>query len=251
MDGGPLERAASATQLADGRALRPARLPARGRRGLLPRRLRARRQRRRRAALRRRQDGRRPRGDGADRSQDPDPHDEPHRRGAVAQRAPHKTDLGPDDVGEYTGLAKEVRPVTVTTYQILTWRRRKTDPFVHFELFSKNDWGLVIYDEVHLLPAPVFRVTADLQATRRLGLTATLVREDGHEDDVFTPDRPQALRRAVEGARAQGLDRRGALPRGARAHGRGPQEALRPRRLRAPASASPRRTRQAARCSTR
>jgi DNA excision repair protein ERCC-3 len=97
-----------------------------------------------------------------------------------------KTDLTPDQVGEYTGLAKEVRPVTVTTYQILTWRRRKTDPFIHFELFSKNDWGLVIYDEVHLLPAPVFRVTADLQATRRLGLTATLVREDGHEEDVFT-----------------------------------------------------------------
>ncbi len=97
-----------------------------------------------------------------------------------------KTDLGPDDIGEYTGLVKEVRPVTVTTYQILTWRRRKTDPFIHFELFSKNDWGLVIYDEVHLLPAPVFRVTADLQATRRLGLTATLVREDGHEEDVFT-----------------------------------------------------------------
>jgi len=97
-----------------------------------------------------------------------------------------KTDLTPEEVGEYTGLAKEVRPVTVTTYQILTWRRRKTDPFIHFELFRKNDWGLVIYDEVHLLPAPVFRVTADLQATRRLGLTATLVREDGHEEDVFT-----------------------------------------------------------------
>ncbi|MHC5012054.1 MAG: DNA repair helicase XPB, partial [Planctomycetota bacterium] len=97
-----------------------------------------------------------------------------------------KTELTAEDVGEYTGLAKEVRPVTITTYQILTWRRRKTDPFIHFELFSRNDWGLVIYDEVHLLPAPVFRVTADIQATRRLGLTATLVREDGHEDDVFT-----------------------------------------------------------------
>jgi DNA excision repair protein ERCC-3 len=97
-----------------------------------------------------------------------------------------KTRLTPDQVGEYTGLAKEVRPVTISTYQILTWRKTKTDPFVHFELFRGNDWGLVIYDEVHLLPAPVFRVTADIQATRRLGLTATLVREDGHEDEVFT-----------------------------------------------------------------
>ncbi len=97
-----------------------------------------------------------------------------------------KTELTEDDIGEYTGVAKEVRPVTITTYQILTYRRRKTEPFVHFELFRQNDWGLVIYDEVHMLPAPVFRATADIQATRRLGLTATLVREDGHEDDVFT-----------------------------------------------------------------
>lgn len=97
-----------------------------------------------------------------------------------------KTELEEDQIGEYTGAVKEVRAVTITTYQILTWRRRKTDPFVHFELFRQNDWGLVIYDEVHMLPAPVFRATADIQATRRLGLTATLVREDGHEDDVFT-----------------------------------------------------------------
>ncbi len=97
-----------------------------------------------------------------------------------------KTELTADDIGEYTGLTKEVKPVTISTYQILTWRRRKTDPFIHFELFTQNDWGLIIYDEVHLLPAPVFRVTADIQATRRLGLTATLVREDGNEEDVFT-----------------------------------------------------------------
>lgn len=97
-----------------------------------------------------------------------------------------KTELTEDDIGEYTGVTKDVKPVTISTYQILTWRRRKTDDFVHFELFSQNDWGLVIYDEVHMLPAPVFRVTADIQATRRLGLTATLVREDGHEEDVFT-----------------------------------------------------------------
>ena len=97
-----------------------------------------------------------------------------------------KTQLTEDQIGEYTGQAKEVRAVTVTTYQILTYRRRKTDPFLHFDLFRQNDWGLVIYDEVHLLPAPVFRATADIQATRRLGLTATLVREDGREDDVFS-----------------------------------------------------------------
>ncbi|MDA1195287.1 MAG: helicase-associated domain-containing protein [Planctomycetota bacterium] len=97
-----------------------------------------------------------------------------------------KTELTEDDIGEYTGVVKEVRAVTISTYQILTYRRRKTEPFAHFELFSSNDWGLIIYDEVHMLPAPVFRATADIQATRRLGLTATLVREDGHEDDVFT-----------------------------------------------------------------
>jgi DNA excision repair protein ERCC-3 len=97
-----------------------------------------------------------------------------------------KTTLGEDEVGEYTGETKDVRSVTVATYQILTYRRSRTDPFVHFDLFRRNDWGLIIYDEVHLLPAPVFRVTAEIQATRRLGLTATLVREDGKEEDVFT-----------------------------------------------------------------
>jgi DNA excision repair protein ERCC-3 len=97
-----------------------------------------------------------------------------------------RTHLTEDQIGEYTGQAKEVRPVTIATYQILTHRRTKTDPFTHFELFRRNDWGLVIYDEVHLLPAPVFRVTAGIQATRRLGLTATLLREDGREDDVFS-----------------------------------------------------------------
>ncbi len=96
-----------------------------------------------------------------------------------------KTHLSPDQVGEYTGDQKNVSPVTVTTYQMLTWRRSRTDDFEHFSLFSRENWGLVIYDEVHLLPAPIFRVTADLQARRRLGLTATLVREDGKEDEVF------------------------------------------------------------------
>lgn len=97
-----------------------------------------------------------------------------------------KTTLPPDQIGEYTGEIKELRPVTVTTYQILTYRRRKGDDFPHFEIFSKGNWGLIIYDEVHLLPAPVFRLTAEIQAKRRLGLTATLVREDGAEDDVFS-----------------------------------------------------------------
>lgn len=97
-----------------------------------------------------------------------------------------KTTLSPDDVGEYTGDLKDVRPVTIATYQVLTWRPSKTEDFPHFAVFNARDWGLIIYDEVHLLPAPVFRVTADLQARRRLGLTATLVREDGREEDVFT-----------------------------------------------------------------
>jgi DNA excision repair protein ERCC-3 len=97
-----------------------------------------------------------------------------------------KCRIDPDDIGEYTGERKEIRAVTVSTYQILTYRRTKTEPFIHFGLFSDNDWGLIIYDEVHLLPAPVFRFTAEIQATRRLGLTATLVREDGREDEVFT-----------------------------------------------------------------
>ncbi len=96
-----------------------------------------------------------------------------------------KTHLTEDEVGEYTGDQKVVCPVTITTYQMLTWRRSKTDDFEHFTPFGRENWGLVIYDEVHLLPAPIFRVTADLQARRRLGLTATLVREDGKEDEVF------------------------------------------------------------------
>ncbi|MHA2208438.1 MAG: DNA repair helicase XPB [Candidatus Thorarchaeota archaeon] len=97
-----------------------------------------------------------------------------------------KTDLKPEDIGEYTGDMKEVRPITVATYQILTWRRSREDPFEHFGIFEARNWGLIIYDEVHLLPAPVFRATATIQATRRLGLTATLVREDGREEDVFS-----------------------------------------------------------------
>ena len=97
-----------------------------------------------------------------------------------------KTDIPPEMVGEYTGERKDICPITVSTYQILTYRRSEEDDFPHFSLFSSFDWGLIIYDEVHLLPAPVFRITAEIQARRRLGLTATLVREDGREADVFS-----------------------------------------------------------------
>lgn len=96
-----------------------------------------------------------------------------------------KTTLHEDQVGEYSGSTKEVRPVTIATYQIMTWRESKEADFQHMALFDQRNWGLIIYDEVHLLPAPVFQFTAGLQARRRLGLTATLVREDGREDDVF------------------------------------------------------------------
>jgi DNA excision repair protein ERCC-3 len=96
-----------------------------------------------------------------------------------------KTELTEEQVGEYTGEGKNVCPVTITTYQMMTWRRSQAGEFEHFSLFSRENWGLVVYDEVHLLPAPVFRITADLQARRRLGLTATLVREDGKADEVF------------------------------------------------------------------
>jgi len=95
-----------------------------------------------------------------------------------------RTSLTEDEIGEYSGIRKQVRPVTIATYQIMTTRR--SGAFTHLELFEARDWGLIIYDEVHLLPAPVFRMTADLQARRRLGLTATLVREDGRQGDVFS-----------------------------------------------------------------
>ncbi len=96
-----------------------------------------------------------------------------------------RTTLAEDQIGEYTGHAKEIRPVTVTTYQILTHRADREAGFTHLKLFDGRNWGLIVYDEVHLLPAPIFQITASIQARRRLGLTATLVREDGREDDVF------------------------------------------------------------------
>lgn len=97
-----------------------------------------------------------------------------------------RTNLTADQIGEYSGETKEIRPVTVATYQIITHRKAKSNIFPHFDLLSNPNWGLIIYDEVHLLPAPVFRATAELQARRRLGLTATLIREDGLETDVFS-----------------------------------------------------------------
>ncbi|HRG47324.1 MAG TPA: DEAD/DEAH box helicase [Leptospiraceae bacterium] len=97
-----------------------------------------------------------------------------------------KTDIPESDIGEYSGETKEIKPITIATYNILTHRKRKGSDFTHFHIFSANNWGLIVYDEVHLLPAPVFRMTSELQAKRRLGLTATLVREDGLEEDVFS-----------------------------------------------------------------
>jgi DNA excision repair protein ERCC-3 len=95
-----------------------------------------------------------------------------------------RTSLTEEEIGEYSGEKKEIRPVTIATYQVIT--RKTKGEYRHLELFDSRDWGLVVYDEVHLLPAPVFRMTADLQSRRRLGLTATLVREDGREGDVFS-----------------------------------------------------------------
>ena len=97
-----------------------------------------------------------------------------------------KTNLTKDDIAEYTGESKDIKPVTIATYQVLTWRPDKEGPFPHFSIFHERPWGLIIYDEVHMLPAPVFRVVAELQAVRRVGLTATLVREDGCEGYVFS-----------------------------------------------------------------
>ena len=97
-----------------------------------------------------------------------------------------KTNLTSDQIAEYTGENKTIKEVTVATYQILTYRPNKTGPYPHFSLFKQNNWGLIIYDEVHMLPAPVFRVAAEIQSVRRVGLTATLVREDHHENYVFS-----------------------------------------------------------------
>jgi DNA excision repair protein ERCC-3 len=110
-----------------------------------------------------------------------------------------RTSLAEDEIGEYSGERKEIRPVTIATYQIMTTRRQ--GEYRHLAIFDDHDWGLIIYDEVHLLPAPIFRLTADLQSRRRLGLTATLIREDGREGDVFSligPKRYDAPWRDIE-----------------------------------------------------
>nr|WP_296768010.1 DNA repair helicase XPB [Rhodococcus sp. (in: high G+C Gram-positive bacteria)] len=113
-----------------------------------------------------------------------------------------RTSLTEEEIGEYSGERKEIRPVTIATYQVIT--RRTKGEYKHLELFDSRDWGLVIYDEVHLLPAPVFRMTADLQSRRRLGLTATLVREDGREGDVFSLIGPKRYDAPWKDIEAQG-----------------------------------------------
>ena len=113
-----------------------------------------------------------------------------------------KTSIEPDQIGEYSGESKEIRPVTLATYQILTHKRKGAFP--HLALFQEQDWGLIVYDEVHLLPAPVFRMTAEIQSKRRLGLTATLVREDRREDDVFSLIGPKRFDTPWRDLEAQG-----------------------------------------------
>ncbi|NLP82542.1 DEAD/DEAH box helicase [Microbacterium sp. CFH 90308] len=114
-----------------------------------------------------------------------------------------RTSLTPEEIGEYSGQAKEIKPVTIATYQILTAKRK--GEYAHLALLDALDWGLIVYDEVHLLPAPVFKLTADLQARRRLGLTATLVREDGREGDVFSLIGPKRFDAPWKEIEAQGF----------------------------------------------
>ncbi|CAA9367803.1 MAG: DNA repair helicase [uncultured Nocardioidaceae bacterium] len=113
-----------------------------------------------------------------------------------------RTSLTEEEIGEYSGAKKEVRPVTIATYQVLTTKRKGV--YAHLELLDARDWGLIVYDEVHLLPAPIFRMTADLQARRRLGLTATLIREDGREGDVFSLIGPKRYDAPWKDIEAQG-----------------------------------------------
>jgi len=113
-----------------------------------------------------------------------------------------RTSLTEDEIGEYSGSVKEVKPVTIATYQILTTKRK--NEYAHLALLNANDWGLIVYDEVHLLPAPIFKMSADLQARRRLGLTATLVREDGKEGDVFSLIGPKRFDAPWKEIEAQG-----------------------------------------------
>jgi DNA excision repair protein ERCC-3 len=113
-----------------------------------------------------------------------------------------RTTLTEEEIGEYSGSLKEIKPVTIATYQILTTKRK--NEYAHLSLLNAKDWGLIVYDEVHLLPAPIFKMTADLQARRRLGLTATLVREDGKEGDVFSLIGPKRFDAPWKEIEAQG-----------------------------------------------
>jgi DNA excision repair protein ERCC-3 len=113
-----------------------------------------------------------------------------------------RTTLTAEEIGEYSGAVKEIRPVTIATYQVMTTRRKGV--YAHLDLFDARDWGLILYDEVHLLPAPVFRMTANLQARRRFGLTATLIREDGRESDVFSLIGPKRYDAPWKDIEAQG-----------------------------------------------
>jgi DNA excision repair protein ERCC-3 len=113
-----------------------------------------------------------------------------------------RTSLTDEEIGEYSGQRKQIRPVTIATYQVMTTRRKGV--YAHLEVFDARDWGLIVYDEVHLLPAPIFRMTADLQARRRLGLTATLIREDGREGDVFSLIGPKRYDAPWKDIEAQG-----------------------------------------------
>jgi DNA excision repair protein ERCC-3 len=119
-----------------------------------------------------------------------------------------RTTVDPAAIGEYTGDRKEIRPITLATYQVMTTRKKgrngQPDEFPHLDLFMRQDWGLIVYDEVHLLPAPVFRVTAEIQSRRRLGLTATLIREDGNEEDVFSLIGPKKFDAPWKDLEAQG-----------------------------------------------
>ena len=124
-----------------------------------------------------------------------------------------RTSLTAEEIGEYSGSVKEIRPVTIATYQVMTTKRKGV--YSHLELLDARDWGLIVYDEVHLLPAPIFRMTANLQARRRLGLTATLVREDGREGDVFSLIGPKRYDAPWKDIEAQGWIAPGRLRRGA------------------------------------
>jgi DNA excision repair protein ERCC-3 len=115
-----------------------------------------------------------------------------------------KTTLTEEQVSEYNGTSKTLSDVTVATYQILTYRKQKSQEYPHFDVFMKEKWGLIVYDEVHLLPAPLFRLSAEMQATRRLGLTATLIREDGKETDVFSLIGPKKYEVPWKDLEAQG-----------------------------------------------